>query len=415
MNEIRNILIGYELGAKTSQLCYYDRKNQEPLSIPTKVGTSLYDFPTALCKIEGKNEWHFGLEAEYFGHQPGGIYISDLYERCQSETPAIIDKTSMEPWELLEVFLRESLRMLGIQDLRKAIGGIMMTCQSLDKIFVQNVRKAYEHMGFSKEKYYIQDFRESFYYYTMYQKPEIWSRKVALYTFAQEQVAFGELSADHKTRPAMVQLQNFQQTALGELPEQRDREFHDFIEQTIGSGTFSSVFITGEGFDKEWAKQSVPLLCSGHRHVFYGNNLFVKGACYGVKEKIEEKNLKNYLYLGQDLVRTNLGMEMLVSGVSAYYPLIVAGVNWYEAVQECELVLDGKDSLTFLVHHMEGGEKKAYSMPLPGMPERPNRATRLHLKAECDAPDKCLVTVEDMGFGELFPTSKKVWKETLTF
>ena len=73
MNEIRNIIIGFQLGRETSQICYYDRKLQEPVSVATKVGSTLFEFPTTLCKMEGKDEWHFGLEAEYFGQQPGGI------------------------------------------------------------------------------------------------------------------------------------------------------------------------------------------------------------------------------------------------------------------------------------------------------------------------------------------------------
>ena len=69
MNELRNIIIGFQLGRETSQICYYDRKMQEPVSLATKVGSTLFEFPTALCKMEGREEWHFGLEAEYFGKQ----------------------------------------------------------------------------------------------------------------------------------------------------------------------------------------------------------------------------------------------------------------------------------------------------------------------------------------------------------
>ena len=75
MNEILNIIIGFQLDPEKSQICYYDRKSQEPVSLSTKVGSSLYEFPTTLCKIAGKEEWHFGVEAEYFGRQPGGILV----------------------------------------------------------------------------------------------------------------------------------------------------------------------------------------------------------------------------------------------------------------------------------------------------------------------------------------------------
>ena len=68
------------------------------------------------------------------------------------------------------------------------------------------------------------------------------------------------------------------------------------IERCLGTDRYSSLFLVGEGFDREWAKASIPVLCRNHCHVFYGNNLFAKGACYAAWEKVEEKNLKNYLF-----------------------------------------------------------------------------------------------------------------------
>ena len=157
----------------------------------------------------------------------------------------------------------------------------------------------------------------------------------------------------------------------------------------------------------------MPLLCRHQRHVFYGNNLFAKGACYGAKEKVEERNLKGYLYAGSDLVRMNVGMEMLVYRSPAYHSLISAGVNWYEAEGGCELLLDDTRELTFVVSNMENTKKERYSMALPGLPERPAKATRLRLHLEFESASQCNIEVEDLGFGELYPSSGLVWHETM--
>lgn len=50
MNEVRNILVGFDFGEKVSQLCYYDRREGEPVSLPVKVGTGQYTFPNVLSK-----------------------------------------------------------------------------------------------------------------------------------------------------------------------------------------------------------------------------------------------------------------------------------------------------------------------------------------------------------------------------
>ena len=43
MNETRDLMIGIDLGKDSSQLCYYDRKAEEPRSLPVKVGSSQYE------------------------------------------------------------------------------------------------------------------------------------------------------------------------------------------------------------------------------------------------------------------------------------------------------------------------------------------------------------------------------------
>ena len=86
---------------------------------------------------------------------------------------------------------------------------------------------------------------------------------------------------------------------------------------------FPAFFWSGGGFlIKNGRPGRYRLLCRHQRHVFYGNNLFAKGACYGAKEKVEERNMKGYLYVGGDLVRINVGMEMTVFGTPAYHSLI---------------------------------------------------------------------------------------------
>ena len=120
-------------------------------------------------------------------------------------------------------------------------------------------------------------------------------------------------------------------------------------------------------------------LLANQRRIFGGTNLFAQGACFSAREKVEERRLKGYLFLGNDLVRYNIGMEMTINGSPAYYALIAAGVNWYEAEKECELILDGTEELEFVVSSMESGKRNRYTMKLDGLPKRPPKTTRRNL------------------------------------
>lgn len=413
MNEVRNIIVGLDFGAVASQLCYFDRHAGEPVSLSMKVGAGQYSFPNCLSKKPGKEEWHFGLEVEYFVSQQNEIYLDQLYELASGSRTVDIDGKERSLGELLAIFFGGALRILGVPDPIKSISGLTITAPVLTKTLVENIREACQRMGFARNRCFLQDYAESFYYHTMNQKPEVWSRNVALFQFDREGVSFSRLLFDKKTKPIQVFVKKGKRATLHQTPLERDFDFYELIRDTLGNDVYSSIFLVGDGFDRSWATRSVPLLCRNQRRVFYGNNLFAKGACYGAREKVEERNLKGHLYIGSDVVRINIGMDMIINGSPAYHSLINAGVNWYEAVGGCELLLDDTRELTFVVTSMEGDQKNRYSMDLPGLPDRPSKATRLSVHLEFESVSRCRIEVRDLGLGELYPTSGLVWQEMI--
>ena len=224
---------------------------------------------------------------------------------------------------------------------------------------------------------------------------------------------FRKLTLNGGTRPVLVKLEDPVETELPMEEEERDTEFYRFAQKTLGKDLYSSIQITGEGFSQDWAVQSVKLLCYQKRKVYYGNNLFARGACEAGKERLEDKSLKGYRFLSDSLVMADVGMEMRVMGSPTYYPLIQAGNNWYDCKASCELILDNTEELVFTISTFENPEKRRVGMMLPGIPLRPNKTTRLSLELQYVSQKECRVTVKDLGFGEMFPSSGKVWTETV--
>ena len=412
MNEVRNIIVGIEMGEKTSQICYYDRSENQPVSL-NLTGQASGTFPTYLSKKVGEDAYHFGNEAEYFGVHKNEILIDNLYEVLKSKANVAIDDVEISPALLLEKFIGGALAMLGVGDLIKSIRAVMITVPRINKELVENVREAGKLLGFSSETLLLQDYNESFYYHTMCQKPELSNRKVALFTIEKSMATFSELNVKRETKPALVTVNKSEKINLNEDAVRRDEEFYDFAKKCFGEDAYSSVFIVGNGFDKSWAIKSIPLLCRHQRPVFYGNNLYCKGACYAAKDKSEDKALKEYLFAGPDLVKVNIGMDIIKSGISAYYPLVEAGVNWYEAYSEIEVLLDDIDELVFKTKQMERGDKSRCVMALPNLPKRPPKATRLRIRMEFESATGCNITVTDLGLGEFYPASGLTWQEKM--
>lgn len=413
MNEIRDLIVGIDLGREYSQICYYDRKGEEPRSLSMKIGGSEYEAPTRLCRRPEQKDYCVGLEAEYFAREKGGIMIEDIYGISEKRETVLVEGQDLAPWELLAQFLKGMLKFLGITELVKNIKCVVLTLPQLTPVQVENFQRAFADLGFSDEQYMLQDHGESFYYYVLSQRRETWNRSVAWYVFTPQNVTFRKMTLNGSTKPILVKLEEPVATDLPEEGEQRDDVFYKFVQQTLGKDLYSSIQITGEGFSQDWAVQSVKILCYQKRKVFYGNNLFAKGACAAGKEKLEDKALKNYRFLSDSLVMADVGMEMRVMGSPTYYPLIESGNNWYDCKASCELILDNTEELVFIISTFDRPEKRRVGMMLPGIPKRPNKTTRLSLEMQYLSPKECKVTVKDLGFGEMFPSSGNVWTETV--
>ena len=188
------------------------------------------------------------------------------------------------------------------------------------------------------------------------------------------------------------------------------------IARDICGGATGSIFLIGDGFGGDWMKESLRFLCRGRR-VFQGNNLFSKGACCGMQERMAPTETGGrYVFLGKDKLKANVGMRILRQGQDSYYALLDAGTNWYEAERTTEVYLQDGNELMLVVTPLirkDGAPEKGgklFRIVLEGLAGSIARL-KLHffLKEE-----NCLaVEAEDLGFGEFRVSSGRVWREDI--
>ncbi len=409
MREVRNLLIGMEINRESSQICYYDRRQQDPVSVTTKVGTNIYAFPTKLS-LSKNGEWYYGVEADYFAKEQGAAALPDLLHIADSGNRTTLFGKSYEAAEILMHFLKGALGLLGLSDVAHSTLGICITTRKLTKGLAETFRGALQKLGFRDPQILIEDDKESFYYYCYSQKPSVWTRNMALILFHKNDVKFYTMSELPEARPHLVTIHFTNGITLNEEPEKRDAQFSDFVRACCRGQLFSGIFLTGEGFDKSWARESIRTLTECGRHVYEGDNLFAKGACWAALEKLELHRMKDRMYFGEDTVRADVTMDVIDGGVQRILPLIGAGKNWFENRSSLDIILDGKKDLIFTVIPFGGGGRRNVKLALEGLPERPNRTTRLHLDVRCKAADRCCITAQDLGLGEFFPATHKTWK-----
>ncbi|MDO5538706.1 MAG: DUF5716 family protein [Eubacteriales bacterium] len=298
---------------------------------------------------------------------------------------------------------------------------MMITMKEMDTPWPEALKDACEMMGMHRNNIFLQTHRESLAYYALNQKRDLWNHKVALFEYDDTDILSYIMNVDYATKPALVKVEKGHVLNLGkqgkmdtnQWNEFRDEKFLEMIQDVFESGTFSSVYLIGDSFDKTWAVESLHHLCF-RRHVFQGRNLYTKGACYAAMDRLGVgKKLDNYLYYSEDMVDTNLSMQMEIRGRNREYQIINAGINWFEAEHICEFIPDDTQEIVIYGKSILGEETESFSIVLKNMPERPDRTTRLQMKAKFIAAGKCKVTIRDMGFGEFYPASGLVWESIL--
>ena len=356
--------------------------------------------------------------------EPETVSIADNADRYLIPTPEDLFTTTEEAMELgvmsLANFLKTCISFVrSAKDMQQVY--MMVTMKEIREPWIDAVKNACEMLGMEREHVWLQTHRESFFCYTLNQKRDLWSHKVALFEYEESAIFSYMLNVDYGTKPALVTVTPGEVLRLGtqnylsdeEWNEKRDGKFLELIRSTFAGNNVSSTFLIGDSFDKTWAVSSLSFLCR-KRHVFQGRNLYTKGACYGACHKLGIGNkLDGFLYRSEDMVECNLSMQMEIRGKASSYMMIGAGVNWFDAEHTCEFILDETEEVVLYSKSMLGGPVSSYTIELKNLPHRPGRTTRLQLKAVFTSASRCRVTICDLGFGDFFKPSGLVWESTL--
>lgn len=323
--------------------------------------------------------------------------------------------------ETLSTFLKELLEQVpGKPDLRRI--GVCVTLPELKPKMSENLARAMEKIGIERRNLYFQDWRTSFYYYVVNKRRELWNGDVAFLQYKNERMIGHILHIDRSVRPGVVSISEVASTDVSDSvragrsdedwDRERDRLFYELLGKLFERRNVTTSYLYGTYFDRSWAVRSFQYL-TFRRHAFQGQNLFSKGACYGAMARAGRIHMPDLIFSGVDMVSENVGIQLRVRGKEQYYPLVSAGVNWYEAHSSCEIIPDAETSIAILTSPMKEGETVRHLLRLDHFPDRKNRATRLRMTLYFTSQKKCTVEVEDLGFGGFYPPSGRVWKREI--
>ena len=419
-----SVLVGYDLGEKYSQISYLVYGQGDVDTVATVVGTKQYNIPTMLCKREGVNQWFYGKDAVKNAGEEGMVPVEDLLTLARKGEEIELDGESFDPTALLTLFLKRSMTLMNFIASVEKIDAIMFTVDELDDRMVEILSQASVNLGLKTNLIFFQSHTESFYAYMLHQPPELWTYQAIACEHDGMRLKTYRMECNKRTTPIVVLIEEriYETLVIPEETEEEtiredayrlaDERFTGILKKMCEGRIVSSAYLLGDGFRVGWNKESLQFLCY-NRRVFQGNNLFSRGACYGLQEKLEpsEEGLK-HVFLGRDKLKSNIGMNVLRQGKESYYALLDAGQNWYEAGKECEFLLTDGAELEFIITPLTGKNIETRVMQLTGGENSKAPFTRYRMKMTMNSPEIVQIRVTDLGFGDLFPSAGRIWEES---
>lgn len=427
-------MVGFDLGDRDAQISYCSIMQPEAETVPTVPGTKRYNIPAVLGKRKGASQWVYGREAFKLAEAGEGILVENLFSGAAAEKRTIIEGVSYDALTLLALFVKKCFGLFAeIAPLDK-IEVLMFTVGESDGRVIEMMRQVADTLGFTGAKVYIQNHEESYYYYLLHQ-PSGFRLSGSVILEFEETLQVYLLEWNRRTTPVVsfVTKEEFpecRQPFWSEDEQIKKNQMEEldryFLENVIGifqNRAIGSVFLVGSGFQEEWADRSLQYICRGRR-VFKGNNLYSRGAALGAFERFcPTKEGKEHVFLGKEKLRTNIGLQAVREGKEAYLALLDAGINWYDAVCEKEFYLESGDSFQVTLTPLDNvfSEKEAVGkypvryeiIELPELPERAAGLTRLRVTMTMKDEETLHIRTEDLGFGEICPSSGGVWEQDI--
>lgn len=417
MSSEKGLLLGIDLADDYTQLCCCIPTG-EMMSVSLLRDQSKYRIPTAVCACRGSEEWLVGEEAAMTAEGEAFTHVHNLVSKAANDIAVDVFGKTYTVDLVLERFLGKLLPQLKIKAGISNIDMIVVTVKSLGETLENNIRTALRFLGYGDDKVKILTHLQSFMYYVVSQNRDIWINDVGLFDFESDEFVFYRLSFGRRNTPLTVVAEknslagsiNYDMLTSGDT-ERLLFAFENVVSLMLHKQQISALYFTGCGFETGWADEVLKRLSSGRR-IFRGQNLYVKGACYAAK-LLTGQNAEEYVFVNDEVLRSSIAIRVYKDGGYTEYELAHIGQPCEKAGADIDVIMDGTNELDFIVHNVLKKDFICAIMTLDTLELRKDRTVRLNVRLSFPKRDTCVITIRDIGFGQIVRTNHKIWEQVL--
>lgn len=368
-------------------------------------------FPTVISKKKGEDAWVVGEDAYALALDGKGIITDKLLKLTRKDGIATIDGTRYEGKEILKIYFREIINA-GMEKLYKEKPEeVVVAMAGLEEEIVGDIREAFVGLGYQPNHIHIISKEESFIYFVLSLKKDIWNNKVGMYDLSDVSLTYYEMLVNRNSRKLLVNAESENMDEAFNLQilnnpsgaKLADKILTSVAEKVMDKKKFSSIFLTGQVFaEHEWADGFISYLCSRGK-VYLDTNIFAKGAAFKGVDLASENSIYNLTALCEGRLRSDVFINVENNGKDGKIYLAKAGDFWGEPDTELLMIPDENEVIDISVVGVDGKVKKNIPIVLDFLPKRPIKTRRFYFRTKF-RDDKIMdVEIEDAGFGDMYP------------
>ena len=375
--------------------------------------------PTVVCKNKNADEWY--VEEEAYAHTlvGDGIMEDKLLTQVMKDGTATIGGIKYEGIYLLKMFLEKALELPKKAAGSREIASIVIAVSCLDVKLMDSLLYCADYLKIPRDRVHLISHTESFVYYVMSQKREVWSNQVGMFDLTNQSLRYYELKVQRGLRQMQVVAdcenleEGFHLDVLDNTAGARlaDRILCSCADRILQKRLFSAIVLTGKGFENtEWAPEFMKQVCS-RRRLFVENSHFSKGALMKAADYLQEKSSYPFICICEGRLKTTVSVKVLNHDKEGQLVLAAAGDNWYEAKSTVDFIVTGNPEVEFTISPLDPKKKKLVKIGLEDFPKRPDRTTKIELSLGFSDDRTMVAVIKDKGFGEIFPAEDVMIKQ----
>ncbi len=391
-------ILGIDLSDMGTLLAYYGEEE-------------CWSFPTVICRLKNEETWLVGEEAYEKTLDGSGIITDKLLALAVRKGSATLNDVKYTGRDLLRQFLKSAIEKTVVGDAYPE--EIVVCIPEIDKYTVHVVRDCLTKLGYRSGRVHVISRAESFIYYVMSQSSELRANQVAMFTLEDVSLTYYELKIQHKAKKVFVYADkkpmdesfNLEILSSASGAKMADRILSSCAERLMKNKIYSSVILSGKGFEtQDWAPNLMRYLCT-RRKVFVDREIFARGAGYRGCDFSENNSIFSFTCICDSRLEASVFLDISKDDRVMSYPLCGVGDTWYDIDRTVRLIPVDINELELNIIPMSTGKRKVVRIPLDFLPKRPRKTTAILLNVTFSDEHRLLIDIRDAGFGDLFPAT----------